>query len=158
MSQFTTFFVGESFFGLNILQVKEINNNMKFTYVPDSPNYIKGLLNLRGQVITIFDLAKRIGREPIVIGTLTRNLILKTDNETLLLREKGLINKEVGNDGIGFIVDRIGDVIEIDDNRISSTPANLTTIAKEFISGVVEMDNNLLILLNITELVNFNTK
>jgi len=155
MVQFTTFYVGETFFGINILQVKEINNHMKYTPVPDSYDYIKGLFNLRGQVITIFDLARRLGREACEIKNTSRNLILKTDAETDTLRKQGLLKEKTGVDAVGFIVDKIGDVVEIDESRIAPPPANVGDISKEFIVGVVEMEKDLLILLNVPFVINF---
>ena len=153
MAQFCTFYVGETFFGINILQVKEINNNMELTRVPDSPDYIKGLLNLRGQVITIFDLAIRLGRDATQITPQTRNLLMKTDADTETMRHEGILRETVGNDPIGFIVDRIGDVIEVEDQAIAPAPANIGDIQKEVIAGVVELENDLLILLHVGELI-----
>ncbi|PID28934.1 MAG: hypothetical protein CSB55_02380 [Candidatus Cloacimonadota bacterium] len=154
MVQFTTFYVGDTFFGINIFQVKEINNNMRYTKVPDSPGYIKGLLNLRGQIITIFDLAKRLGREETEIKEKTRNLIIKTDEETGKIRAKGLFTEKVGNDAVGFIIDKIGDVVEFDEEEIVPAPANVHDVSKEFIHGVYETEDDLLILLNVSEIIN----
>ncbi|MDD3050566.1 MAG: chemotaxis protein CheW [Candidatus Cloacimonetes bacterium] len=158
MAQFTTFYVGNTFFGINILQVKEINNHMKYTPVPDSYDYIKGLFNLRGQVITIIDLAKRLGRELTEINSFSRNLILKTDTETESLRDQGLLKEKIGTDAVGFIVDKIGDVIEVDDSAIDPPPANVGDISKEFIHGVVEMDNDLLVLLNVPVIIEYDKR
>lgn len=152
MIQLTTFYVGDTLFGVNILQVKEINNQMKYTLVPDSADFIKGLFNLRGQIITIFDLAKRLGRKDTEIKEKTRNLILKTDTETATIRDKHKI-EEIGTDAVGFIIDKIGDVIEIDENDIQQAPANVGDISKEFIKGVVELKSELLIILNIEEII-----
>ncbi len=152
MIQLTTFYVGDTLFGVNILQVKEINNQMKYTLVPDSADFIKGLFNLRGQIITIFDLAKRLGRKDTEIKDKTRNLILKTDTETATIRDKHKI-EEIGTDAVGFIIDKIGDVIEIDENDIQQAPANVGDISKEFIKGVVELKSELLIILNIEEII-----
>jgi purine-binding chemotaxis protein CheW len=141
-------------FGVNILQVKEINNQLRYTTVPDSAFFIKGLFNLRGQIITIFDLAKRLGREDTKIQEKTRNLILKTDTETSLMRDKFNL-EEIGNDAVGFIIDRIGDVVEINEEDIQQAPANVGDISKEFIKGVVELKNDLLIILNVEEIIKF---
>jgi purine-binding chemotaxis protein CheW len=151
--QFTTFYVGKTYFGIPILQVREINHNLRITEVPDSPTYIKGLLNLRGQIVTLFDLAVRLGRAETEIGNTTRNLILKTDADTAKLREQGLVKERVGDDAVGFIVDRIADVVEVDEHEIVPPPANVQDIQKEFIAGVIELDRELLIILNITELM-----
>lgn len=152
--QFTTFYVGETLFGVNILQVKEINNQMKYTPVPDSADFIKGLFNLRGQIITIFDLAKRLGRADTKIEDRTRNLILKTDAETSMIRSSSKL-EEIGLDAVGFIIDKIGDVIEVEDSDIQPAPANVGDISKEFIEGVVELKDELLIILNVQEVIRF---
>jgi len=152
--QFTTFYVGETLFGVNILQVKEINNQMKYTPVPDSADFIKGLFNLRGQIITIFDLAKRLGRADTKIEDRTRNLILKTDAETSMIRSSSKL-EEIGLDAVGFIIDKIGDVIEVEDSDIQPAPANVGDISKEFIKGVVELKDELLIILNVQEIIRF---
>lgn len=154
MIQLTTFYVGNTLFGVNILQVKEINNQMRYTLVPDSAAFIKGLFNLRGQIITIFDLAKRLGRADTIIHEKTRNLILKTDSETTLMRDKFNLG-EIGNDAVGFIIDRIGDVVEVDEADIQQAPANVGDISKEFIKGVIELKNDLLIILNVEEIIKF---
>lgn len=155
MKLFTTFYIGETFFGIEILQVKEINNLNRYTFVPDCPDYIIGLLNLRGQIITIFDLAKRIGLSKTEQGKNTRNVILKTDDETRKHRDDKLLKQRLGNDPVGFMVDRVGDVVEIKDEQIVKAPANITDIAKEFISGVVELEKELLIILNLAEVVGY---
>jgi purine-binding chemotaxis protein CheW len=154
--QFTTFYVGKTYFGIPILQVREINHNLRITQVPDSASYIKGLLNLRGQIVTLFDLAVRLGRPETEITASTRNLILKTDADTAKLREQGLVKERVGDDAVGFIVDRIADVVEVDDREIVPPPANVQDIQKEFIAGVIELDRELLIILNITELMSIH--
>jgi purine-binding chemotaxis protein CheW len=151
--QFTTFYVGKTYFGIPILQVREINHNLRITEVPDSAPYIKGLLNLRGQIVTLFDLAVRLGRPTTEISPHTRNLILKTDLDTTKLREQGLLREKIGDDAVGFIVDRVADVVETDEHEIVPPPANVQDVQKEFITGVVELDRELLIVLNVAELV-----
>ncbi len=103
MKQITTFYVGNTFCGVNILQAKEINDHMNYTMVPDSPEYIKGLLNLRGQIITVFDLAKRLGRDATIINNDTRNLILKTDKEAAELFKQGLIDEKTFKMGMAAL-------------------------------------------------------
>lgn len=154
MKQVTTFFLGETFCGVDILRAKEINDHMKYTPVPDSPDFVKGLLNLRGEIITIFDLAKRLGRKETEIKEQTRNLIIKTDSEASELIEQDLLQDRIGNDAVGFIVDKIGDVISVNDSDIKPAPANVGNIAGEYISGVVELEDNLLVILDLEELIN----
>ncbi len=158
MKQFTTFFIGDTYFGINILQVQEINSQTNFTPVPDSSEYIRGLLNLRGQIITVFDMSKRLGREGINEDAKTRNLILKTDNQTEELRREGLVTSRIGNDAVGFLVDKIGDVVEVEEEDIKPAPANIGEVSNEFVEGIVELDDKLLIIVNVEELVNINNK
>ncbi|MEA1971754.1 MAG: chemotaxis protein CheW [Candidatus Cloacimonadota bacterium] len=154
MKQVTTFFLGDTFCGVDILRAKEINDQMKFTPVPDSPDYVKGLLNLRGEIITIFDLGKRLGRKQTEIKDNTRNLIIKTDNAANDLIESGQLTDSIGNDAFGFIVDKIGDVVSLNNKHIKPAPANVGNIAGKYIYGVVELENQLLVIFNLEELVN----
>lgn len=153
--QLITFFLGKSYFGINILQVREINNLLRYTEVPDSSPFIRGLLNLRGQIITIFDLAGRLGRPVTEIREKTRNLIMKTDAETEYLREQGLLGPGhmIGTDALGFVVDAVSDVVEVEESNIQPPPPNISGIEAKFISGVAEMKSELLIILNIKSLV-----
>lgn len=153
MRQFNTFYLDNALFGIDIFLVRELNRLLQFTPVPDGPDHIKGLLNLRGQVITIFDLGKRLGLPSRAIGSKTRNIILKTDAETAVYRRNEWLDASIGDDPVGFLVDRIGDVVEVEEGRIESPPANAGDIATEFVSGVVELPEDLLIVLNVTKLV-----
>ncbi|MFH1147053.1 MAG: chemotaxis protein CheW [Pseudomonadota bacterium] len=153
MRQFNTFYLDEALFGIDIFLVRELNRLLQFTPVPDGPEHVKGLLNLRGQVITVFDLGKRLGMPGRKISSKTRNIILKTDTETAVYRRNQWLDISIGDDPVGFLVDRIGDVVEVEEGKIQSPPANAGDIATEFVSGVVELPENLLILLNVTRLV-----
>lgn len=153
MRQINTFYLENALFGIDIFLVRELNRLLQFTPVPDGPDYVKGLLNLRGQVITVFDLGKRLGLPDRAVTAKTRNLVLKTDGETAVFRKKYRLNTAIGDDPVGFIVDRIGDVIEMGDDQIQPPPANLGEIAVEFVSGVVELPENLLVLLNVAKVV-----
>ena len=152
MSQYATFYLNDALFGINILHVRELNRQLSYTPVPDASEYIKGLLNLRGQVVTIFDLAKRLGYSESQITDRTRNMILRTDNETAKYHANGWLSLKVGDDPIGFLIDEIGDVVDDLVYTIQPIPANLEYLNMEYITGVIELEKELLVLINIEKI------
>lgn len=141
--QFVTFKVADYLLGIDVLSVREINRVMDVTPVPHSPDYVCGLINLRGQTVTTFDLGIRlgIGRSPITPDS--HNIILK-------------------NEPLGLLVDAIGDVVQAEDHEIDSPPANLEGIRAHFVEGVLQLEDEQLLLIAsasaIAELENKSTK
>lgn len=124
--QYITFKVNDYLGGIDILRVREINRFLEITPVPHASGYIRGLINLRGQPITVFDLGIRIGLGPRQITEETHNIIIK-------------------NEDVGLLVDSIGDVVEAKNYEIVPPPANLGGITREFIEGVVKFEDALMI-------------
>lgn len=149
MTQFATFTVGEHLFGLDILGVREIIRVFNITPVPRSDGHIRGLINLRGQIVTILDLAVRLGQPARPVLDSSHIVILKTGT--------GAGSGEKGNGGgqdiLGLLVDSIGDVVEADAALAEAPPANLTDAEERFLSGVLKTDAGLLVLLNLKELM-----
>lgn len=134
--QFISFRLDTYLAGISILKVREINRLVDITPVQHAPEYVRGLINLRGQTVTVFDLGIRLGLGPRTITEDTHNIILK-------------------GDAVGLLVDNIGDVVDARDSEIKAPPANLGGIAREFIESVVKLDQELMIVLsseNILEL------
>jgi len=148
MSQFATFAVGEHLFGLDILGVREIIRVFNITPVPRADAHIRGLINLRGQIVTILDLAVRIGQQARPV---------KDSSHIVILKQGAAGNPEKGNGGgqdlLGLLVDSIGDVVEADQSLAEAPPANLTDAEERFLSGVLKTDAGLLVLLNLQELM-----
>lgn len=132
--QFVTFYIDEFFLGIDITKVREINRVLEITEVPQAPGYVIGLINLRGQTVTVFDLGVRLGLESRMITDHSHNIIFK--NET-----------------IGLLVDHIGDVVSVDEEKIEPPPANTGSIEAEFLEGVVEFGNELLMILAAPKIV-----
>lgn len=132
--QFVTFRIDEHLLGIDILLVREINRILDITDVPASRDFVRGLLNLRGQIITVIDLGVRLGRMPRIITDESHNIILKVDNA-------------------GFLVDSIGDVLSINEDEIDQPPCNMSGIEGRFISGVVKMPDGLIIILSTNDLL-----
>lgn len=127
--QFVTFRLDDHLAGVDILKVREINRVLEVTPVQHAPAYVRGLVNLRGQTVTIFDLGVRLGLEPRVLMESSHNVILKAQD-------------------VGLLVDRIGDVEEADESLIESAPANLSGIGAEFVECVVRLKHELILILS----------
>ncbi|OQX26455.1 MAG: hypothetical protein BWK80_10385 [Desulfobacteraceae bacterium IS3] len=129
MRQFVTFRIDMYLMGIDILAVREINRFLDITPVQHVQDYIRGLINLRGQTVTVFDLGVRLGLSARILTDNSHNIILKKD-------------------AVGLLVDCIGDVTEADEAEIEPPPANVAEIEEKFIAGVVKLDDELLVILS----------
>ncbi|MDA8137399.1 MAG: chemotaxis protein CheW [Desulfobacteraceae bacterium] len=125
--ELATFYVGSALCGMDILKVQEINKLMEMTKVPQAPTYVMGILNLRGQIVTIIDLGKKLGLTEIEINESSRNIIVNSDNEY-----------------IGLLVSRISDVVEADWQKVEPPPANIGGMQGIFFKGVFKMEDRLI--------------
>lgn len=138
--QLVTFEVAGEEFAVDILSVQEINRMMELTRVPQSPPEVEGVINLRGRIIPVIDLRKRFG-----MGAADR-----TDSNRIIV-------VEVHGRVIGFIVDRVHEVLRIDGGIVEPAPAMVCSIDSEFIAGVGKLQDRLLILLDINKLFKEST-
>lgn len=154
MKLFSTFRLGDQLFGVDVLQVREVNQQLDLTVVPLAAEHICGLINLRGQIVTVFDLGTRIGREARDIGRESHVVVLKTDDELAALRARtGRTDLGSCHDAVGLLVDAVGDVVEVDETDIEPPPANLHGVDSRYLNGVVKLEQELLTLLDVKELV-----
>lgn len=128
-----TFYLEGRLFGIDIKLVKEINRNVEFTPVPDSQPFVLGLFNMRGQIVTIFDLPQMIGI----------NRELSNDNFNCII----LKPTDVGQNHIGFLIDKPGDVLDISEDVCERPPANVSEIESLYIQDIVKLENELLIIM-----------
>ncbi len=148
--QIAAFLLGETLFGVNILLVKEIYRHMIISPIPDAPPQLRGLMNLRGRVVTVIDLAVCLGREPTAEMENTRLLIFKTQEEILSFVNRSLLpDIALGEDIVGFIIDGMDDVFMMDDDALLPPPPNLKEIHEDLIQGVVKRAGRLVILLDV---------
>lgn len=131
-----TFFTGKAQFGLDILKVQEINKLMEMTKVPQAPSYVLGVLNLRGRIVTVIDLGKKLGLSPTSLSNESRNIIVDSQDEY-----------------IGLLVDQIGDVVLADWNEVEPPPANIGAIQGRFFEGVFKAKNNLIGIMDVEEVL-----
>ncbi len=134
--EFSTFYVGGVLYGINILHIQEINKNFEITRVPQSHDYIKGILNLRGRIVTIVDLGKKLGLAPVTKGKDNRNIIVNSEDEH-----------------IGLLVDSISDVVMADEADIEPAPSNIGGIRGKYFQGVLKVEKQLIGILNIDEVL-----
>ena len=134
--ELTTFHVGDALCGMDILQVQEINKLMEMTKVPQAPDYVKGILNLRGQIVTIIDLGKKLGLGETDTAGAPRNIIVNAPGEY-----------------IGLLVSKLDDVVVAEPEKIEPAPANMSGIQGTYFSGVFKTDNNLIGILDTKEVL-----
>lgn len=134
--EMATFYVGDALCGMDILNIQEINKQLNMTKVPQSPDYVKGILNLRGQIVTVIDLGNKLGLSDNKTSADTRNIIVNSKNEY-----------------IGLLVDRIGDVERTEENKIEPPPANIGGIQGKYFKGVCKKENSLIGILNVEEVL-----
>lgn len=129
--QLVVFKLGREEYGVSILQVQEIKRITEITRVPHSPDYIKGVMNLRGSVLPVIDLKKRLNLPPQEYTDDTRIIIIKVEDIT-----------------VGMIVDAVSEVTTIDQTNIEPPQTVVGGVAADYLSGVGKLENRLLILLN----------
>lgn len=153
MSQFSTFRLGDRLFGLDLMMIREINRILDITPVPHAKEHIRGLINLRGQIVTILDLGVRLGLPSREVSDESHNIILKTNAELAAANQSSQKHFATSADLVGFLVDAIGDVVEADDAAIEPPSANVSEAESQFLSGVIKTDMGLLVLLDIKEVL-----
>jgi purine-binding chemotaxis protein CheW len=134
-----TFKISTEFYGVDIMEVREIIRNSDITPIPNSPGFVDGVITLRGEIIPIVDLSKRFRFETVEL----------TEEEELL---KGIIVVTVDDMTIGILIDQVNRVITINSSQIQMPPQMISGIGAEYIRGVVKLEENLLVILNIKKL------
>jgi purine-binding chemotaxis protein CheW len=130
--EFVTFYIGDLLIGIDIQSVEEINRQVEVTPVPQAPPHVRGVINLRGEVVTVVDLRKVLEMGRTEISQSSRTVIVNS-----------------GNEEIGLLVDRVADVILARIDQIDPPPANICGIDGQFFKGVCKLEKTLLILLNV---------
>ncbi len=148
--QIVSFMLEDTVLGVDILQIKEIYRQMSMSPIPDAPPHLRGLMNLRGRVVTVVDLNVCLNRSPVAHLADRRLLILKT-REEILNCEAGTEAEAqgLGEDIVGFLIDRMDDVLSLEESDILPAPANLADIDESLIKGVVKRGNRLVMLLDL---------
>jgi len=137
--QLVSFKIGSEEFGIDISKVQEINRMIEVTRVPKAPDYVEGVINLRGMVIPIIDLRKRFKLEVKEYDKNTRIVVV-----------------DITGNIIGMVVDSVSGVLRLPPNSIEPLPEIVTGINSEYIKGVAKMEDRLLISLDMSRVIDTN--
>jgi purine-binding chemotaxis protein CheW len=134
--QFSTFYLGDRYFGIEVQKVQEVIRYQEMTNVPLAPPEIRGLINLRGQIVTAMDLRRRLEMPDRPEDQLPMNVVVRTEDGS-----------------VSLLVDEIGDVIEVDDERFEQPPDTLQGVARSLIRGAYKLEGQLLMVLDTERVV-----
>jgi purine-binding chemotaxis protein CheW len=137
--QFCTFFLDGHYMGLDVLQVQEIICQLTLTRVPLAPPMVRGLINLRGQIVTAIDLRRRLDLDERPADQVPVNVVVRTDDGALSL-----------------LVDEIGDVLTVSDRAFERPPETLQGPVRELIRGAYKLEDRLLLILDADRLVDLS--
>jgi purine-binding chemotaxis protein CheW len=140
MSQLSTFLVGKYLFGVDVSLVQEVVRLQQMTPVPLAPAEIAGLINLRGEVLTAIDLRARLGLPAREADAPCANVIVTTDDGPLAL-----------------LVDRLGDVVPVEDTAFEPPPETLDAETRRSIKGAYKLDDALLLDLDLDDTLDITT-
>ena len=151
--QYATFHVGAGRFGIDILTVREINRHLEITPIERGPEYVRGLLNLRGQIVTVIDLGVRLGMGPRKIDSNSRCIVLKTTSDLDTRKSLSATNENTSNDLIGLLIDKVGDMVSLTSNELEAAPANVSGVDGKYIAGVAKLPDGLMVALRTGEIL-----
>ncbi|MBN2280832.1 MAG: purine-binding chemotaxis protein CheW [Candidatus Marinimicrobia bacterium] len=130
--QICSFYLGDALCGIDINNVQEISKDMEMSPVPLSPDWVLGIKNLRGGIVTVIDLGDKIGLKPSKIDEQSRIIIVSWKEEY-----------------IGLLVDKISNILHADRNLLEDPPSNVKGMQGKYFQGVINTDSGLIALMNI---------
>lgn len=134
--QLCTFYLGDLLFGVDVRRVQEVIRYQEMTRVPLAPPTMKGLINLRGQIVSAIDMRCRLGLEARADGELPMNVVVRT-----------------AEGAVSLLVDEIGDVLEVDESTVERPPETMAGAAKELVRSVYKLPDRLLLVVDTDQVV-----
>lgn len=135
-NSYCTFQLDDLYFGIEVFKVQEVIRYQRMTNVPLAPPVVRGLMNLRGQIVTALDLRKRIGLPVPASDLEPMNVVVRTDDGA-----------------VSLLVDRIGDVLETDAQQFEPPPETLRGIPRQLIRGAFKLEGRLLLILDTDQII-----
>jgi purine-binding chemotaxis protein CheW len=139
--QFCTFYLGTACFGLDVLKVQEIVTQQPMTSVPLAHPMVRGLINLRGQIVTAVDLRRRLELPSLAADRVPVNIVVQTDDGA-----------------VSLLVDEVGDVLEVSEDQFERPPETLQGVARDLICGAYKLPDGLLVILDADLVVSLPAK
>jgi len=134
--RWVTFFLSQEKYGINVMQVQEVLRVSEIAPVPGAPDYVLGIINLRGNVVTVIDTRQRFGLEPKELDDSSRIVIVESNDQV-----------------VGILVDSVAEVIDLQLSEIESAPNVGTEDSSRFIQGVASQNDELLIIIDLNKLL-----
>jgi len=134
--QYSTFFVDGLFFGVEVQRVQEVIKFQNMTPVPLASRMVRGLINLRGQIVTAIELRRRLDLQEREEGEEPMNVVIRTDEGA-----------------VSLLVDDIGDVLELTGDTLEPPPPTIRGVARELVTGVHKLEGQLLLILDIDKVI-----
>jgi purine-binding chemotaxis protein CheW len=134
--QFVSFSIGDDQYGVDIMSVREIRGWAEITHLPKQPEYVRGVLNLRGAIVPIIDLRCRFGQgltEPTPLHI--------------------VIIVQIGGRQVGLIGDRVLDIVSVEDGQIQPVPRTAQGASSDFLAGLVTIEDTMIALIDLNNLV-----
>ena len=136
LDQLISFAIGDDDYGVDIQTVKEVIRKRDITRLPKAPVFVKGVINLRGDVIPILDLREKFGMDRKEYNEMTRVIVVEIDGRS-----------------VGMVVDSVSHVLRINKDQIEPAPPNAGKVSEEYIRGVGKVGEKLIVLLNIQSIL-----
>ena len=137
VSQWVTFRLGDEIYGIDVLQVQEVLRITEISPVPGAPNHVLGIINLRGNVVTVIDARNRFGLPPKKTDDASRIVVVDAYEKV-----------------VGLLVDNVSEVAYVPNSQIELAPNVGTDDGNKFVSGVSNRDGELLIMVDLAKLIN----
>ena len=141
LGQMISFAISDEDYGVDIQTVKEVIRKKEITRLPKAPAFVKGVINLRGDVIPIIDLRERFNMEQQEYTNMTRVIVVEVEGRS-----------------IGMVVDSVSHVLRIEEGQIEPPPPCVGKVSEEYIRGVGKVDDKLIVLLNINHILSTEEK
>ncbi|MGL4734363.1 MAG: chemotaxis protein CheW [Enterovibrio sp.] len=134
--QWVTFMLRSETYGINVMQVREVLRYTEIAPVPGAPSHVLGIINLRGNVVTVLDMRTLFGLEPSDVTNETRIIVIETSTQV-----------------VGLMVDSVAEVVYLKSSEIDTTPTVGTDEGSKFIQGICNRNDTLLLLVNLNRLL-----
>ncbi|WP_316364728.1 chemotaxis protein CheW [Candidatus Thiodiazotropha sp. CDECU1] len=134
--QFVTFILMDEVYGVNVMQVQEVLRITEIAPVPGAPSYVLGIINLRGNVVTVIDTRTRFGLPTKEVDDASRIIVIESEKQV-----------------VGILVDAVAEVVELRETEIDAAPNVGTEESSRYIQGVATQEESLLILVDLNKLL-----